>query len=192
MGVCCFCWFLFLPGRMPRDKDTPRPPAGCPARGADAPGPQKKVFWFLFFRYLAGGRVIKIHPVPRLVALPEEQMLPVHRKSLLVPFLPIPAGGRVVKMHPVPRLVALPEGQTLPVHRKSLLVPFLQKRNRKGTYSANILVDRYRSPVSGRRVTMVLPLFSGRRASWMAAQTAAPAEMPARTPSSRPSRRPAA
>ena len=62
--------------------------------------------------------MIKMHPVPRLVALPEGQMLPVHRKSLLVPFLPILAGGRVVKIHPVPPLVALPEGQMLPVHRK--------------------------------------------------------------------------
>src|SRR5699024_8872480 len=42
--------FLPIPGRRPRGKDAPRPPAGCPARGADASGPQKKVFWFLFFR----------------------------------------------------------------------------------------------------------------------------------------------
>ena len=32
---------------------------------------------------------------------------------------------------------------------------------------------------------MVLPLFSGRFASWIAAQTAAPEEMPTRTPSER-------
>lgn len=35
---------------------------------------------------------------------------------------------------------------------------------------------------------MVLPRFSGRRASCTAAQTAAPEEMPTSTPSSRPSR----
>ena len=33
---------------------------------------------------------------------------------------------------------------------------------------------------------MVFPLFSGRLASWMAAQTAAPEEMPTSTPSFRP------
>lgn len=71
---------------------------------------------------------MKMHPVPRLVALPEEQMLPVHRKSLLVPFLPIPAGGRVIKIRPVPRLVALPEGQTLPVHRKKSFGSFSSEK----------------------------------------------------------------
>ena len=32
-------------------------------------------------------------------------------------------------------------------------------------YSENIAVERYLSPVSGRRATIVLPLFSGRFAS---------------------------
>ena len=55
--------------------------------------------------------------------------------------------------------------------------------------SANIGVERYRSPVSGRSATMTLPAFSGRFASCAAAKTAAPEEMPTKTPSLRASAR---
>ena len=65
-------------------------------------------------------------------------------------------------------------------------IPFLS------LYSVNMGVDRYRSPVSGRRTTMVLPSFSGRLATWMAAWSAAPEEMPTSTPSLRPMSRPPA
>lgn len=58
--------------------------------------------------------------------------------------------------------------------------------------SANIGVERYRSPVSGRSATMTLPAFSGRLASCAAAKTAAPEEMPTKTPSLRASARPVA
>ena len=44
-------------------------------------------------------------------------------------------------------------------------------------YSANRGVDRYRSPVSGSRTTMVLPADSGRWAICRAAHTAAPEEI---------------
>lgn len=47
----------------------------------------------------------------------------------------------------------------------------------------NIGVDRYRSPVSGRRTTICFPAFSGRFASSAAAQRAAPEEIPTRMPS---------
>ena len=43
--------------------------------------------------------------------------------------------------------------------------------------------DRYRSPVSGSRTTMVFPAFSGRLASSIAANAAAPEEIPTSTPS---------
>ncbi len=49
--------------------------------------------------------------------------------------------------------------------------------------SANIGVERYRSPVSGRSATMTLPAFSGALQSCAAAKTAAPEEMPTKTPS---------
>ena len=49
--------------------------------------------------------------------------------------------------------------------------------------SAKSGVDRYLSPVSGSRTTMVFPSFSGRFASSIAAETAAPEEMPTRMPS---------
>ena len=55
---------------------------------------------------------------------------------------------------------------------------------------ANIFVDRYRSPVSGRMTTMFLPANSGRAATCDAAQTAAPDVMPASTPSCAASSRP--
>ena len=55
---------------------------------------------------------------------------------------------------------------------------------------ANIIVDRYRSPVSGRMTTMFLPANSGRAATCDAAQTAAPDVMPASTPSCAASSRP--
>jgi hypothetical protein len=44
-------------------------------------------------------------------------------------------------------------------------------------------VDKYLSPVSGRRTTMVLPLFSGRFAICVAAKRAAPEEIPTKSPS---------
>lgn len=44
-------------------------------------------------------------------------------------------------------------------------------------------VDKYLSPLSGRRATIVLPLFSGRFASSTAAKRAAPALIPTSTPS---------
>src|SRR2546426_8570746 len=50
-------------------------------------------------------------------------------------------------------------------------------------------VLRYRSPVEQATVTIILPLFSGRFATSMAAQTLAPEEMPARMPSSLARRR---
>ena len=53
-------------------------------------------------------------------------------------------------------------------------------------------VERYRSPLSGSRATMTLPRFSGRRASYAAAHTAAPEVMPTRMPSRRANSRPAA
>lgn len=56
----------------------------------------------------------------------------------------------------------------------------------------NMGVERYRSPLSGSRATMVLPAFSGCRASWAAAHTAAPEVMPTRMPSVRASSRPVA
>lgn len=51
-------------------------------------------------------------------------------------------------------------------------------------YSSNAYstVDRYRSPVSGNSVTIRLPRFSGRRASWVAPNTAAPELMPTSSP----------
>ena len=52
--------------------------------------------------------------------------------------------------------------------------------------SANIGVDKYLSPVSGRRTTIVFPSFSGRLASSMAAHAAAPEEIPTSMPSLRP------
>ena len=55
---------------------------------------------------------------------------------------------------------------------------------------ANIFVDKYRSPVSGRMTTMFLPANSGRAATCDAAQTAAPDVMPASTPSCAASSRP--
>lgn len=45
------------------------------------------------------------------------------------------------------------------------------------------VVERYRSPVSGSRATISLPLFSSRLAIWVAAYIAAPEEMPASSPS---------
>ena len=59
-------------------------------------------------------------------------------------------------------------------------------------YFWNKSVERYRSPVSGRRTTMVLPAFSGFRASSRAAWSAAPEEMPTRMPSALPRARAAA
>ena len=56
--------------------------------------------------------------------------------------------------------------------------------------TANIFVDRYRSPVSGRMTTMFLPANSGRAATCDAAQTAAPDVIPASTPSCAASSRP--
>lgn len=44
-------------------------------------------------------------------------------------------------------------------------------------------VDKYLSPLSGRRATIVFPLFSGRFASSTAAKSAAPALIPTSTPS---------
>ncbi len=58
------------------------------------------------------------------------------------------------------------------------------------TLIANIFVDKYRSPVSGRMTTMFLPANSGRAATCDAAQTAAPDVMPASTPSCAASSRP--
>src|ERR1017187_2707701 len=55
--------------------------------------------------------------------------------------------------------------------------------------SANSGVLRYRSPKSGTTTTISLPAFSGRGATWTAAQTAAPDEMPTSSPSSRAIRR---
>ena len=52
-------------------------------------------------------------------------------------------------------------------------------------YYANIGVERYRSPVSGKSTTISLPLFSGRFASSVAAHTAAPEDIPTSTPSLR-------
>ncbi len=46
-------------------------------------------------------------------------------------------------------------------------------------------VDRYLSPESGSRATMVLPLFWGRSAKTEAAYSAAPEVMPTSTPSLR-------
>ena len=45
-------------------------------------------------------------------------------------------------------------------------------------HSENIGVDKYLSPVSGKRATIVLPLFSARLANSVAAHTAAPDEIP--------------
>ena len=53
-------------------------------------------------------------------------------------------------------------------------------------------VDRYRSPESGSRATMVLPAFSGRLASSTAAWMAAPEVMPTKMPSLRAASRQAA
>ena len=53
-------------------------------------------------------------------------------------------------------------------------------------------VDRYRSPESGSRATMVLPAFSGRLASSTAAWMAAPEVMPTKMPSLRAAARQAA
>ena len=47
----------------------------------------------------------------------------------------------------------------------------------------NAEVERYRSPVSGRRTTILLPKFSGCNASCFAAAAAAPEEMPTSKPS---------
>ena len=59
-------------------------------------------------------------------------------------------------------------------------------------HHVNKEVLRYRSPVSGSSTTMVLPAFSGRFASSMAAQAAAPEEIPTSTPSDLPIRLPTA
>ena len=48
-------------------------------------------------------------------------------------------------------------------------------------------VERYLSPESGRRTTILFPAFSGLDATCAAAQSAAPEEMPVRTPSVRAS-----
>ena len=53
-------------------------------------------------------------------------------------------------------------------------------------------MERYLSPVSGSNATIVLPLFSGRLASSIAAQRAAPDEMPTSTPSLLPKSLPVA
>ena len=60
----------------------------------------------------------------------------------------------------------------------------LVNRNYNG-YSSNAYntVERYRSPVSGNRATIVLPAFSGSSASFRAAYTAAPEEIPTSNPS---------
>ena len=44
-------------------------------------------------------------------------------------------------------------------------------------------VDKYLSPVSGSNTTIVFPSFSGRFASSVAANSAAPEEIPTSTPS---------
>ena len=49
--------------------------------------------------------------------------------------------------------------------------------------SLNISVDKYLSPVSGSRTTIVLPAFSFLCAITVAALTAAPLEMPTNKPS---------
>ncbi len=56
-------------------------------------------------------------------------------------------------------------------------------------YSGNSFVDRYRSPRSGRMVTISLPRFSWRLATSTAAQAAAPQLMPHIRPSSLAKRR---
>ena len=50
-------------------------------------------------------------------------------------------------------------------------------------------LDRYLSPVSGRRTTIVLPAFSGRFASCMAAHAAAPDEITGEKPNKKRRRR---
>ena len=47
-------------------------------------------------------------------------------------------------------------------------------------------VERYLSPISGSKTTIVLPVFSGRFATSIAADSAAPDEIPTSTPSSLP------
>ena len=51
------------------------------------------------------------------------------------------------------------------------------------SFSLNIGLERYLSPVSGRSATMHFPAFSGRFASSVAACSAAPELIPARMPS---------
>ncbi|MDF2951881.1 MAG: hypothetical protein K0S18_1464 [Anaerocolumna sp.] len=50
-------------------------------------------------------------------------------------------------------------------------------------YSVNNGVDMYLSPVSGNKTTIVLPAFSGRFATSVAAHNAAPDEIPTKNPS---------
>lgn len=62
--------------------------------------------------------------------------------------------------------------------------PFLFLLNYKG-YSSNAykIVDKYLSPVSGNKATIVFPAFSGRCANCVAAYTAAPEDIPTSNPS---------
>jgi hypothetical protein len=50
-------------------------------------------------------------------------------------------------------------------------------------YYSNISVEIYLSPVSGKITTIVLPSFSGRCETWIAAHKAAPELIPANIPS---------
>ena len=50
-------------------------------------------------------------------------------------------------------------------------------------YSEKTGVERYLSPVSGSNTTIVLPSFSGLKATLVAAKAAAPEEMPTKRPS---------
>ena len=74
--------------------------------------------------------------------------------------------------------------------KNCLLESNFSRRQEIHSLIANIFVDKYRSPVSGRMTTMFLPANSGRAATCDAAQTAAPDVMPASTPSCAASSRP--
>ncbi len=88
-----------------------------------------------------------------------------------------------------PQAVLLPQ-DSVKKQKNCLLESNFSGRQEIHSLMANIFVDRYRSPVSGRMTTMFLPANSGRAATCDAAQTAAPDVMPASTPSCAASSRP--
>ena len=78
------------------------------------------------------------------------------------------------------------------VARKICIYGFKQFIEHNQTFSLNMGLDRYLSPVSGRSATIHFPAFSGRFASSSAACSAAPEDIPARMPSREASSLPAA